>query len=183
MPLLCPVWIWHIHNHEFPDIWIPEELHLHLGLVVNRDGDVFLCPGNRYFSRTTLFPLGLSSFSVSDLAFLCTSPLESSLETWFVPPSLFSFLLPQFWEINPSSTLCFLMILEPVGCSLWVLLLELWTTYNTTITISKSRITLVLFFVSQRQRGVLKKLPKNQVTSTEWCLKSSGFFAKHPHSF
>ena len=150
---------WHMNSWRAPSPF---------GVGGEQGGRCFSASWDSMFFQNNIVPSwSLQFFRVSDLVFLCTSPLESSLETWFVLPSLSSFLLSQFWESNPSLTLCFLIILEPIVCSLWALSLKLWTIYNTTITISKSQITLVLFFVSQRQRVFLEKLPKNQVTSAE----------------
>ena len=149
---------WHMNSWRAPSPF---------GVGGEQGGRCFSASWDSMFFQNNIVP----SWSLQFFSFW--SCLSLNLSPWIFPWNMICSSLPLFLssftilESNPSLTLCFLMILEPIVCSLWALSLKLWTTYNTTITISKSQITLVLFFVSQRQRVFLEKLPKNQVTSAE----------------
>lgn len=117
-PVLSSRWLYWLYCAPYgsPDT-IPEECHLHLGLVANRDGDVFLCLGIQRGAKTTLFPLGFSCCS----EFWCC--LSSHRVPWIfpwnlLPPVLFLSLLASL----PSSLHFFLSFLICASSWSWHLL-------------------------------------------------------------
>ena len=114
----------------FLDMLIPGECHLHLQLVANRDGAVFLCPGLSVVPEQPRSLLDCPVAQFMMLPFFTPLPmnlheklafsLPFSLPPSLFLPSLFSFSFFLSFETSPSSTVCFLMILIPVVYSLWV---------------------------------------------------------------
>lgn len=166
----------------FLDMLIPGECHLHLQLVANRDGAVFLCPGLSVVPEQPRSLLDCPVAQFMMLPFFTPLPMNLHVKLAFslpfsLPPSLFlpSLFSLSFFLLRPA--------LVPLFAFLWswyllYILFEFLTlalSYNTILTISKQvRLPGCFLLFPKGYTYFLKSFPRIKwqlQKPRKWCLK------------